>query len=552
MEDRSSRDNIPPLEELLPLLSRRLEGEGRLAVVSIDTRGLFDPEANAGGTARDFLRPAVHASLRELWGCGIRRDDLVASELSGGDNYFVFLSRAREKWQAEIGDLENVALRVQEFVYNRLFEVYYGACGRGPRVLSGYGVTFPSAAEEPGSLIRSLLGEAESIAPFLARKMGLMRRMALHDVILNRKVFVRFRPVVLLETNRVLGYVAETGGPEETFLGAARNLANFAREAGFGGELAGVCRTEILSKARGIERDALLFMDIDPETSFRDEADAAEFGQLLERNGMEEGRLVFQVRIRPTAADAAVLDRLASSFPKAQISVALDETWTGNDVGRLEGRRLKFIKAGRRVLAGALEDGGTLPLARALVEAADRLGLTLVAGDVMSGEEAAAAAGLGAVAGEGPYFNRAESPGGALAYSNEDLKDRYLQKKLLLSIYLKRGRDYFHRDEFDKAILEFSKVLEIDPLNVESYYYRGHAFCADDVLGMAVKDFLKLKELDPEFPNARLLEGLIAEKKGDEGRALQAYREYLEYAARSFDSEIAFAQSRIDSLRREK
>ncbi|MBN2353732.1 MAG: EAL domain-containing protein [Spirochaetales bacterium] len=543
----------------MPTLLHRLEGEGRLAVVSIGTRALSDigeklsdREAGADRAAPDAVGSAVKASLHELWGCGIRKDDLVASDLPGGDNYYIFLSRAREKWQAEIGDLENVALRVQEFVYNRLFDVYYGAFGRGPRVLSGYGVTYPSAAEESANLIRNLIGEAESIAPFLVHKIGLMRRMALHDVILNRKVFVRFRPVVLLETNHVLGYEAETGGPEETFLGAARNLTNFAREAGFAGELGDVCRTEVLAKARGIDRESLLFLEVDLETSFGNDAVTAEFGRLLEQNGIDEGRLVFQVKSRPLGGGAAALDRLEAAFCRAQISVEIDETWTENDVGLLDGHRLKFLKAGRRILAGALEEGGALPLVRALVGAADRLGLSLIAGGVMSGEEAAAAASLGAVAGQGPYFNRAETPGGGLAYSNEDLKDRYLQKKMLLSIYLKRGRDYFHRDEYDKAILEFSKVLEIDPLNVESYYYRGHSFCADGVLGMAVKDYLKLKELDPEFPSVRLLEGLIAEKKGDEGRALQAYREYLEYAAKSFDTEIAFAQSRIDRLRAEK
>jgi EAL domain-containing protein (putative c-di-GMP-specific phosphodiesterase class I) len=554
MGNASFLDKIPSLEELMPELCRRLETEGKLALVSIDTRNLLELEESLDRSMYDSVVYAVRASLRDLCGYEIRKNDLVACNLSGGKKYYIFLSRAREKWQAEIGDLENVALRVQEFLYNRLFRIFFPLFERGPRIRTGYGMSFHSLKTNPKSLVQSLVDESERVALYLEHKIGLMRRLALHDVILNRKVLVRFQPVVFLDSFRVLGYEAAAGGPGETFLGTACNLANFAREAGYARELSGLCLEEALAKVRGLDRDALVFLRVPPEGGLDGQREAADFSRLIERHGLDPRRLVIELPLRPVPADAEAAARLAARFERAQFLAEIDETWTAPDLPLLGGSPFRFVMAGRDLLFRALDDDNAAPVREfpaALVASVRRAGQTLIASGVMSGEEAAAAAALGAAAGQGPYFARAPEERGGLDVANEDLRDRFLQKKLLLSIYLKRGRDYFHQGDFDKAVLEFSKVIEIDPLNIESHYYRGRAFCADGVVGMAVKDYLKLKELDPDFPNLWLLEGLIAEKKDDGERALRAYQEYLERAAQSFDSEISFAQGRIKKLREE-
>ena len=63
--------------------------------------------------------------------------------------------------------------------------------------------------------------------------------------------------------------------------------------------------------------------------------------------------------------------------------------------------------------------------------------------------------------------------------------------------YYKRGIAYYKKREYDKAIADFSEVIERDSNHAESYYNRGNAYCDNVDFDEAIADYTKAIELKP-------------------------------------------------------
>jgi EAL domain-containing protein (putative c-di-GMP-specific phosphodiesterase class I) len=542
-------DTIPSLDQALPELGRRLETDSVLAVLSLDFSDLIE---SGGAAASPAVFRVLDVSLRDFCAYEIRRDDMAVVEhpsaRKGLPPLHIFLSKSREKWHAELADLENIAIRAHEFLYNRLFPILFPVTGHGPCLYIGYDLNFHAPARPPEAVIHDLIAGAGRISRFLGHKVDLLRRLALQDVLRNLRVVVGFQPIVSLIDAAVVGYAASAGGQAETFLENTCHLGHYARECGVARELAAVGRRGIVVKAGVLDRTKLIFLSVTPDTICAAAEDDAEFRRLLSEHAIDTARLVFVVPLRDLRLDQDFPSRTADRFPESVLAVELDETWDGADLPWLANDRIRYIMAGRESAGGALAGLVEEDYLQALVAFARVRGKNLIVTGVSHQATADRLRTLGAALGAGTWFARNDALREELALVNTDLRDRYQQKKLLLSIYLKRGREYFQRPDYDKAVLEFSKVLEIDPVNADSLYYRGYSYAADGVPAMAVRDLLKLREIDPEYPHLLLLEACIAESKGDKDRALRAYSEYMTRAARSFDAETTLAQTRIKKL----
>lgn len=71
------------------------------------------------------------------------------------------------------------------------------------------------------------------------------------------------------------------------------------------------------------------------------------------------------------------------------------------------------------------------------------------------------------------------------------------------SIYLSRGLVYYNRKFYDLAIADYGKAIEIDPKEMMAYYYRGDSFEKLGELQKAADDYKKVVELDSSNENAK-------------------------------------------------
>lgn len=65
--------------------------------------------------------------------------------------------------------------------------------------------------------------------------------------------------------------------------------------------------------------------------------------------------------------------------------------------------------------------------------------------------------------------------------------------------YNDRGLAYHNKGDYDKAILEYTKAIELDSGAAKAYSNRGVAYCNKEDYGRAITDFTRAIELDPDI-----------------------------------------------------
>lgn len=86
-----------------------------------------------------------------------------------------------------------------------------------------------------------------------------------------------------------------------------------------------------------------------------------------------------------------------------------------------------------------------------------------------------------------------------------------------MSAYNGRGNVYFDRKDYDRAIADFNRVIELDPKSPGGYYSSATAYNKK-------LDYDKAIELDPKYAIAYNNRGLAYERKNDRARAIADYR----------------------------
>lgn len=77
-----------------------------------------------------------------------------------------------------------------------------------------------------------------------------------------------------------------------------------------------------------------------------------------------------------------------------------------------------------------------------------------------------------------------------------------------------KGRELVLKKDYDSAIEQFNKVIEMDDKFVEAYNLRGNCYSALKKHDEAIKDYSKSIELDPNNRNAFLNRGLSYKAMG--------------------------------------
>jgi tetratricopeptide (TPR) repeat protein len=84
-----------------------------------------------------------------------------------------------------------------------------------------------------------------------------------------------------------------------------------------------------------------------------------------------------------------------------------------------------------------------------------------------------------------------------------------------------KGGTYAEQGQYELAIAEFTKAIELDPNYAPSYASRGSAYGYLGEYQKAIDDYTKAIELDPTYPRAYINRGLAYSRLGESYKANQ-------------------------------
>lgn len=95
------------------------------------------------------------------------------------------------------------------------------------------------------------------------------------------------------------------------------------------------------------------------------------------------------------------------------------------------------------------------------------------------------------------------------------------------NFYLNRANASVEKANFDAAVADYGRVLELKPDNVEAMFNRGVAYINKKWFDLAIADLSKVIDLDPKHAGALANRGDAYQKKGDLANAKLDYQKAL-------------------------
>ena len=98
----------------------------------------------------------------------------------------------------------------------------------------------------------------------------------------------------------------------------------------------------------------------------------------------------------------------------------------------------------------------------------------------------------------------------------------------LESLYSSRGMAYEERGEYNLAIVDYTKAVELDPENAERYISRGIAYRLKSDFDSAIEDFNEAINLNSNDFRAYNHRGIVYRMKGEYNKAITDYNKAIE------------------------
>ena len=90
-----------------------------------------------------------------------------------------------------------------------------------------------------------------------------------------------------------------------------------------------------------------------------------------------------------------------------------------------------------------------------------------------------------------------------------------------LSLAIEGLEFYADKGNYDRAIADYNKALQINPEYAETYFNRGVAHSLKGDYDRAIEDYTKALQINPQFAVAYLNRGSVYTDKGDYDRAIR-------------------------------
>lgn len=235
----------------------------------------------------------------------------------------------------------------------------------------------------------------------------LLERRALRSV---------YQPIVDIAKQRPMGFEALSRTLGSELFDGPLPLFEFAERAGLDYALDRLARERAISGGAGIGAGQKLFLNLSPRI-----IDAPQFAPwqtlaLLEAHGLTPEQVVFEITERSSIADFGSVQRVLSHYRSQGYRIAIDDVGAGySSLLSIVELKPDYIKVDRSIVSGLHRDAFKEHMLGTLVEAADRMGIGLIAEGVETPDELAKLREMGVNYAQGYLLGRPGEMGDYLA-----------------------------------------------------------------------------------------------------------------------------------------
>jgi len=119
----------------------------------------------------------------------------------------------------------------------------------------------------------------------------------------------------------------------------------------------------------------------------------------------------------------------------------------------------------------------------------------------------------------------------------EDVRDQEVESKM--AVHLFRGMAGVLKKQWDQAIKECNKAIDMNPGHPVAYYYRGNAYHNKDQYHKAISDYNETIAVDSRFAMAYFLRGHAYQDIGQVDQAISDFSKAVEIDPRD---DVAYAR----------
>jgi len=105
--------------------------------------------------------------------------------------------------------------------------------------------------------------------------------------------------------------------------------------------------------------------------------------------------------------------------------------------------------------------------------------------------------------------------------------DNEWQTRERYAALMSRGDTKVSNGDFDRAIVDYSEAMRLNPTNAVAFYGRGSAYSFKGEYDRAIADFSEAIRLDPKYTDALYNRGVMYGAKGEYDRAIADYSEEI-------------------------
>jgi diguanylate cyclase (GGDEF)-like protein len=375
-EEAALTDNLTGLgnhrafqEDLRREFSRAARHDEALSLALVDVDDLKVVNDSNGHQRGDELLEGLAARLQTL-----RAEDRAYR--IGGDEFAVLLSyTTMDEAKAVMSRLQ---LDVRENLAGATISVGLASCrgvDRDPEVVRAQADAALYAAKRAGrNAIEAFDEEKDGMWLLSSTKVRNLRQL-----IAEGEMGVAFQPIWDVDRCNVLAYEALARPAEKYGFAGPQDAFDLADRIGRAHELDAVCRAAILARAGDLPADALLFINICPQSLDHKTFDGAGFAELVNRAGLSPSRVVVEVTERAVGRLDIVV-AAARELRRFGFRLALDDTGAGNSgLEMLSKLPVDFVKIDRMIIVNAVNDTGARGVLAGIIAIARAIGAYVIA-----------------------------------------------------------------------------------------------------------------------------------------------------------------------------